>query len=79
MAWEKMRRNHMDVWLRPDAPVWIVLFEAIPGYSTSEHYRAYRAVEKPKPGRMPWTVDNRSLNKDGYATLAAAMAAAEAV
>lgn len=77
-GWREFDRHGQKCWLRIGKPVWVVLYEAIPGYSSMDIYRAYKALHEPKPGQMPWAVDNRSLNKDGFASLASAMAAAEA-
>ena len=71
-------RDTGKVWQHKSEPVWIVCYEEIraPNYIRPTFYQAYRSVKKPPPGRTPWSVDNRRLSPDGFATLEAAMAAA---
>lgn len=76
-GWELRKRPTGPVWVHASKPVWVVHFEAFPGL-TRESYRAYIAIEKPRNVLCPWTADNRSIHKDGFASLSEAMQAAEA-
>lgn len=64
------------VWAHKSLPVYVVLYEAMPGHHKA-HYRAYRCIDKVPKGRELWAVDNRSVvPKDGFKSLTAAMRAA---
>ena len=65
-----------DRWLNSDGLHFVSYYEAIDGVRAA-YWQAYRAAQKPARGRMPWTVDNRRIGRDGYgySTLDAAMQA----
>lgn len=71
----KRKRPTGIVWVHKSLPVWVVLYEAMPGRHKT-HYRAYRCIDKVPKGRELWTVDNRSVGpQDGFQSLTAAMRA----
>ena len=71
-------RDWIDTWLHSDKPVWIVRYDAVPGIRL-ECWHAYRSVKAPPKGRLPWTVDNKSIGSaDGFSSLESAIEAAEA-
>lgn len=74
---KRVYRPFGSVLQHKSAPVWIVHYPATS--ATAEHWSAYRAVEHVRAGRDPWSVVNRSLQKDGFRTLDAALEAAVAV
>jgi len=64
------------IWMRKDAPVWIVYYNAVPGIRPA-FYEAYRAIHPVPAHRQPWSIDNRRLSDgNGFPTLAAAKQAA---
>lgn len=73
-------RGGTDCWLHSSCEVWATRYEAIPGFRDYDVFYAYRAVERVPRGRMPWTVDNRSIGSksEPFRTLAAAADAARA-
>ena len=73
---KKVTRPTGDALLHINAPVWVVQYEYDSRGSKVDTWKAYRTVAHLPRGRDPWTVDNRSLNKDGYSTEEAALQAA---
>ena len=73
---KQVERAHCSsVWLHETKPHWIVHYPAT--RATAAHYQAYRAVERVKEGREPWSADNRRIGSpDGFRTLGDAMQAA---
>lgn len=72
-------RNIGIVWLHKSKPVWVVMYDGVPGSNTNrfDSWQAYRAVQKVPQGRQPWTVDNKRIGPDdGYPTEAEAFKAA---
>jgi hypothetical protein len=67
---EWVERSVDEVLLHTDKPVWIVY------YDHDNLWKVYFVTAPLPKGRKPWTVDNRSLNKDGYRTLEEASKAA---
>jgi hypothetical protein len=63
------------VHLHSRAPVWVVHYPATRDHA--EHWQGYRAIARVPAGRMPWTVDNRRISSETFASLDAALAAAE--
>lgn len=65
------------VWLHNDKPVWVVHYPATE--VRGEHWQGYRSVEHIPAGRKPWAVNNKRIGGErGFASLEAALAAAEA-
>lgn len=77
-GWKEVDRGGFAVWVAPNQPAWVVVYPKGPGNPNHDIYRAYKSLWQPKKGQMPWAVDNRSLSKDGFRSLAEAIAAAEA-
>lgn len=75
----KLREDETDgTYVHEFAPVWLRFYpntDRRPRFDNS-HWQAYRAVEKVPAGRAPWSVDNRRLSPDGFATAEEAAAAA---
>lgn len=60
MSFTRHERFDGPIWIRDDAPIWIVRYEGIPGYYL-EFYGIYKSVTRVPTGRQPWTVDNRCI------------------
>lgn len=72
----QIHEPHGDHWLHADGRHFISHFEAVDGVR-AEYFQTYTSKDQPPKGRMPWTVDNRRIGRDGYGfpTLEAAMQA----
>lgn len=72
------RQFDQTIHMHRSKPVWVVHYQAT--QDRAEHWQGYRAVAKVPAGRDPWTVDNKRIGTErGFASLDAALAAAEAV
>jgi len=61
------------VWLHDSGMIWICYYD----FARRPFFQAYRAIEKPKAGQMPWAVKNKRISKEGFATLDDAIQEAE--
>jgi hypothetical protein len=52
-------------WLHADGRHFVSHYEAVEGVR-AEYWQAYTSKAQPPKGRMPWTVDNRRIGRDGY-------------
>jgi hypothetical protein len=60
-------RNGQKVWLHKTRPVWIVYYEAIDGSQSFRYafWQPYKAIAPVPRGRMPWTINNVKIGKEG--------------
>lgn len=73
-GFSKVEYLGMDHYLHSSSTVWVVFYPN----ANKPHYQAFKAVEEVPEGRLPWTVDNRRIGKEGvgYPTLGGAIEAA---
>jgi hypothetical protein len=63
----KVDRGGETVWLHKTRPVWIVYYEAIENSHSFRYafWQPYKAIGKVPHGRMPWTVNNEKIGREG--------------
>ena len=53
------------LWMHDSGMIWIRHYDLV----SRPFFQAYRALEKPKKGQMPWAVNNKKISEKGFATL----------